>query len=146
MGKHSQRKHEPPKRTGRALGFWLIALLTLSVAATALIGFYSRSAARVQNAVPVRISMSGFTPAEIRATAGQPIQIELINLDNSHHTDGGGWHNFVVDDLDVAERVAPESRRLFTFTPTQPGEYDFYCDICCGGKENPYMHGRLIVS
>lgn len=59
---------------------------------------------------------------------------------------GGGWHNFVVERFGVNVKVAPRQRQVFTFTPTEPGEYDFYCDMCCGGKENPFMHGRLIVS
>ncbi|MBI3460116.1 cupredoxin domain-containing protein, partial [Candidatus Acetothermia bacterium] len=32
-----------------------------------------------------------------------------------------------------------------TFTPTKPGTYEFYCNICCGGKANPSMQGKLIV-
>jgi heme/copper-type cytochrome/quinol oxidase subunit 2 len=29
--------------------------------------------------------------------------------------------------------------------PTRPGDYDFWCDSCCGGKESPTMHGILRV-
>jgi heme/copper-type cytochrome/quinol oxidase subunit 2 len=29
--------------------------------------------------------------------------------------------------------------------PAAPGEYDIYCDTCCGGKESPTMHGTLLV-
>src|SRR3972149_2301788 len=25
------------------------------------------------------------------------------------------------------------------------GVYDYYCDVCCGGKANPTMRGKLIV-
>lgn len=134
------------KSSGRAVAFGLIAALVLGLVFTAVIGFYRRSTATADAAVPVRISMSGFTPKEIHAKVGQPIQIELINLDNSMHSDGGGWHNFVVERLGVSERVGPKDKIVFTLTPTETGEYDFYCDICCGGKENPYMHGRLVIS
>ena len=35
----------------------------------------------------------------------------------------------------------------FTFTaPTQPGDYDFWCNTCCGGKASPDMHGKLHVT
>ena len=70
----------------------------------------------------------------------------MINLDHKFHTDGGGWHNFAVPDFGVNEPVAPKQTRTFTFTPTRAGEYVFYCDICCGGKNNPFMRGKLIVT
>lgn len=130
----------------RTAAFALIATLVLGLVAAALLNFYGRMAATAEGAVPVRISMSGFDPAEIQARVGEPLTIELINLDNSLHTDGGGWHNFVIEELGVNVKVAPESRVVFTITPTEAGEYDFYCDMCCGGKANPYMHGRLLVS
>jgi hypothetical protein len=25
------------------------------------------------------------------------------------------------------------------------GEYDIYCDTCCGGKASPTMHGKIVV-
>lgn len=134
------------RTSGRAIAFGLIATIVLGLAITPLIAFYRRSTPAAAGAVSVRISMSGFTPKEIHAKVGQPLQIELINLDNSMHSDGGGWHNMVIERLGINQYVAPTGRVVFTITPTEPGEYDFYCDICCGGKENPFMHGRLIVS
>lgn len=144
MGKQTDR----PKRgaANRQAAFWVIAAVVLSLVGISLAGFYARSAPAAEGALPVQISMAGFAPDEIQAQVGQPIQIELINMDDSGHTDGGGWHNFIVERLGVSEKVAPKKRLVFSFTPTEPGEFDFYCDICCGGKENPYMHGRLIVS
>jgi cytochrome c oxidase subunit II len=69
-----------------------------------------------------------------------------INMDNAAHEDGGGWHNFISEELGGNEKVAPTGSKVITFTPTKPGVYGFYCDIGCGGKENPYMHGSLVVS
>ena len=63
------------------------------------------------------------------------------------HADGGGVHSFHIDSLNVHQKVQPESDLVFSFTaPTTPGTYDFYCDTCCGGKENPAMHGILTVT
>ena len=59
--------------------------------------------------------------------------------------DGGGQHQWAVDDLDVSVVAQPLSSNMVTFTPEKPGEYTFYCDICCGGRANPTMNGTLIV-
>lgn len=101
-----------------------------------------------KDAIKMTITMAGFEPNTIRAKVGQPVTINLINPDNSHHTDGGGIHNFMLTAglSNVNITVQPESQKIFTFTPTQAGEYHWYCDSCCGGKENPSMHGTLIVA
>lgn len=95
----------------------------------------------------VRISMGGWQPGTVEAKSGETVTLTMVNLDNQFHTDGGGWHNFVVPDLDVEFRVPPKGTETFTFTAAvEPGEYRFYCDICCGGKDNPYMQGTLSVT
>jgi len=95
--------------------------------------------------IEVAADMSGFDPTEIRIRAGQPVTIRVTSLDNSHHTDGGGQHQWAVDELRVNIVAPPEGTSYATFTPDRPGEYVFYCDICCGGRANPSMQGRLIV-
>lgn len=102
-----------------------------------------------KEAIKMTISMAGFEPNVIRAKVGQPVKINLINPDNSMHTDGGGIHNFNLKESGVSNvniTVLPESQKVFTFTPMQAGEYHWYCESCCGGKENPSMHGTLIVA
>lgn len=95
--------------------------------------------------IDISASMSGFDMKEIRVKAGEPVTIRLTSLDNSHHTDGGGKHQWAVDELDVDVIAQPESTNYVTFTPDKPGTYTFYCDICCGGKANPTMNGQIIV-
>jgi cytochrome c oxidase subunit II len=101
-----------------------------------------------KEAIKMTITMAGFEPNIIRAKTGQPVTINLINPDNSHHTDGGGVHDFVLTAglANMNITVQPESQKVFTFTPTLKGEYHWYCDSCCGGRENPSMHGTLIVA
>lgn len=95
----------------------------------------------------VRISMGGWQPGTVEAQSGENVTLTMVNLDSQYHTDGGGWHNFVVPDLDVEFRVPPKGTESFTFTvAVEPGEYLFYCDICCGGKDNPFMQGTLSVT
>lgn len=97
-------------------------------------------------AVPVRISMAGFTPSVITAKAGQQLTMELWTTDAAPHLQGG-VHTMISDELGIHEELAAESRRTVTITmPTRPGDYDIYCDSCCGGKQSPTMHGKIRVT
>ncbi len=129
----------------------LFMIIVIAIFGTAIFLVMSKSAALEpvnKDAIKMTITMAGFEPNIIRAKTGQPVTINLINPDNSHHTDGGGVHNFVLTAglANMNITVQPESQKVFTFTPTQKGEYHWYCDSCCGGRENPGMHGTLIVA
>jgi len=97
------------------------------------------------NVIEVEASMSGFDKKEIHVKVGEPVTIRLTSLDNSHHTDGGGQHQWAVDELGVDIIAQPLNSNYATFTPEKAGAYTFYCDICCGGKANPTMNGQIIV-
>lgn len=98
-------------------------------------------------AVQVRASMAGFTPPAMTVKAGQQVKVEFGSTDTSMHSDGGGWHEFAIEDLGIDWKVGPLSTKVFDFTaPTAAGTYTFYCDVCCGGKENPSMRGTLTVT
>ncbi len=129
----------------------LFMVIVIAIFGAAIFLVMSKSAALEpvnKDAIKMTITMAGFEPNIIRAKTGQPVTINLINPDNSHHTDGGGIHNFVLTAglANMNITVQPESQKVFTFTPTQKGEYHWYCDSCCGGRENPGMHGTLIVA
>ncbi len=93
----------------------------------------------------VTVSMSGFSTPVIAASAGQPLRLQIVNPDSSLHSDGGGWHQLAIPELGVDARVAPRSEKTVDIPAAAPGEYAFYCDVCCGGKENPTMQGVLKV-
>jgi cytochrome c oxidase subunit 2 len=97
------------------------------------------------NVIDVSAGMDGFDKTEIHIKLGQPVSIRLTSMDNSAHTDGGGKHQFAVDELGVNIIAQPEGSSSFTFTPDKSGTFTFYCDICCGGRANPSMNGALIV-
>ncbi len=94
----------------------------------------------------VRVDMNGFAPSSLSVKAGTPVSIRLVNPDSQFHSDGNGWHEFAIPQLGVDAKVAPKSEQIVTFTASTPGTYVFYCDVCCGGKENPSMQGTLKVT
>jgi heme/copper-type cytochrome/quinol oxidase subunit 2 len=112
--------------------------------------FGQRGAATTGDAIPVRLSMAGFTPSEVRVPAGQTVAIELWTTDAAPHLENG-VHTMISDELSIHEELvaagpAGESRRVVQIeTPKKAGVYDIYCDTCCGGKASPTMHGKLIV-
>lgn len=97
------------------------------------------------DAVEIEGTMGGFSAREIRAKAGRPLTVRLTSVDTRFHTDGGGKHQFAIDALGVDIVAPPLGTREATFTPPAPGVYDYYCDVCCGGRANPTMQGKLIV-
>ncbi len=107
--------------------------------------FKPAPAAMAGNVIDIAADMGGFSMKEMRVKLGQPVTVRLTSLDNSHHTDGGGQHQWAVDDLGVSIIAPPEGSNFTTFTPEKTGTYTFYCDICCGGRANPTMNGTLIV-
>jgi cytochrome c oxidase subunit 2 len=128
----------------------IFALIIIGV--LGLAGYYLKSAffrpmpaPMAGNVIDLEASMSGFDKEEIRVKVGQPVTIRLTSIDSSHHTDGGGKHQWAVDELGVDVIAQPESSNMVTFTPDKAGSYTFYCDICCGGKANPTMNGQIIV-
>ncbi len=131
----------------RSATFAVIVVGVLGLAGYFLVSAFSRPKTEPMagNVIDVEASMSGFDQKEIRVKVGQPVTIRLTSLDNSHHTDGGGQHQWAVDELAVNIIAQPESSNYATFTPDKAGAYTFYCDICCGGKANPTMNGQIIV-
>lgn len=147
-----QRRHPMPEpESGTSTSRYVaMALLAVGVLAAGLFlgfgDFLGRpDAAKSGEATPVRMSMAGFTPATITATAGQPLKLELWTTDAAPHLQGG-VHTLISDQLGIYEELPAESRRTVTLTmPATPGEYDIYCDTCCGGKASPTMHGKIRV-
>ncbi len=95
--------------------------------------------------VNIQAAMDGFDLKEIRAKVGETLTVNLRSLDTSNHTDGGGKHQFEIEELGVNIIAQPLSVNSGTFTATKPGKYTYYCSICCGGKANPTMSGELVV-
>jgi len=130
------------------LAIFLGLVVVVGGVATALVvSRLQGPAATDVTAVQVHASMGGFDPRTLTVKAGETVKLELTSMDNAMHSDGGGWHQFAIDALDIDWKVGPLTSKVFEFTaPETPGTYSFYCDICCGGKANPSMQGELTVT
>ena len=108
-----------------------------------------RGATTTADAISVQSSMAGFGPA-IHVKAGQAVRLDWWTNDAAQHLQGG-VHTMISEELGLHEELpaagpSGESRKLVAFTaPMQTGEYDIYCDSCCGGKASPTMHGKIVV-
>jgi len=130
----------------RAMVFGLITVIVLGVSVSLLVSAFSpKTPPPAANTIDISADMSGFNMKEIRVKSGQPVTIRLTSLDGPHHTDGGGKHQWAVDELGVSIVAPAEGSNFATFTPDKPGTYTYYCDICCGGRANPTMQGKLVV-
>lgn len=143
---HRRAPGSADRGTGlRAIVFGLLSVVIMATAAVFLWPVLKPINGSSPDVVTVQVSMSGFSPARISTRTGVPLTLRFVNNDSQSHTDGGGWHQFAIDDLGVDVRIAPRSTREVTITPESSGDYEFYCDVCCGGKENPSMVGALAV-
>ena len=143
----------PGKRPQRPSSTFRVRLAVFTILALAVVGgaaysLWPRTLATSDPApadLTMRIDMGGFTPPTLIAPAGRPVRLRIVNPDSSHHSDGGGVHGFTIVALGIDARVQPETTSVVTIPATAPGDYAFYCDTCCGGKENPAMRGVLRV-
>lgn len=160
-----EERHEERKRTKsdgfqarqhrieriRKAAFGLIVVGVLATGAYLAFGDFlgQRGATTSADAISVQSSMAGFGP-DIHVKTGQAVTLDWWTNDAAMHLDGG-VHTMISHELGLHEELpaagpSGESRKLIAFTaPTKPGEYDIYCDTCCGGKASPTMHGKIVV-
>jgi len=125
--------------------FGAIAVAVLTVGAYLAFGDFLNRPAAAAGTIDVQSSMAGFTPSEIRVKAGSTVTLDWWTQDASMHLENG-VHTMIAPDLGLIEALPAESRRTVTWqVPNAPGIYDVYCDSCCGGKDSPTMHGRIVV-
>lgn len=136
------------RRRIRAAAFSVVGVLVLGSAGYLLAQAFWKPElpAMAGNVIDIAADMGGFNQKVVRVRVGEPVSVRLTSLDSSHHTDGGGKHQWAVDELGVSIVAPPKGSSYKTFTPAKPGTYTFYCDICCGGRANPTMSGKLIVA
>jgi heme/copper-type cytochrome/quinol oxidase subunit 2 len=131
----------------RKLAFGGIVVAVLAVGTYLAFGDFLRRPAdtAASGVIDVQSSMAGFTPSEIHVKAGATVTFKWWTQDAAVHLQGG-VHTMISPDLGLAERLPAEGTRLVTWTvPDKPGTYDVWCESCCGGKDAPQMHGKIVV-
>ena len=130
------------------LGAFLILALVVLGGGTYLatsVFFGQRNKTTVTGALALGISMNGFDPVTLDAQPGQTLTLDWWNQDSPDMLTNG-VHTLISDSMSVHLEVPGQSRKTVLLTaPQKPGDYDFWCDSCCGGKANPKMHGTLHV-
>ena len=131
----------------RKLAFGGIVVAVLVVGSYLAFGDFLRrpSDSAASGVIDVQSSMAGFTPSEIHVKAGATVTFKWWTQDAAPHLTGG-VHTMISPDLGLSEALPAESTRLVTWTvPNKPGTYDVWCESCCGGKDAPQMHGKIVV-
>lgn len=77
-----------------------------------------------------------FEPDAISVEQGQEVTVEIENVDEADHT-------FTIDEYDIDVSLAPEAQEEITFTATEEGTFEFYCDE--PGHRDAGMYGHLGV-
>lgn len=120
--------------------FGILVAVVMVVAGTMLYLSTQRIVPFDPNAQQVRISMAGWDPSSLTTKVGVPLKLDVIAMDNAH----GAGHDLVLDALNINEYVG-STQKVFTLPADQPGQYTFYCSLCCGGKDSPTMVGSYTV-
>ena len=122
-----------------------IAVAVLAIGAFLAFGDFLNRPTAAAGTIDVQSSMAGFTPSTITVKAGDTVTLDWWTQDAAVHLQGG-VHTMISPELGLAEQLPAESRRTVTWTvPNKPGTYDVWCESCCGGKDSPTMHGKIVV-
>ena len=146
-----RRKSGQPDKTKpgalRVLAFLVVAVVLLGAGIYMAGNIFrtSNNTPAVAGAIAVSSGMDGFTPKTLDAKPGQTLTLVWSNKDDAAMLTNG-VHTLVSDSLKVRLEDPAESTVTVKLTaPMTPGDYDFWCDSCCGGKDTPAMHGTLHV-
>mgnify|MGYP001366038567 CR=1 FL=1 len=102
----------------------------------ALLAILSASGVLRPSTITLKTSGLQFSETELRVRAGQPVNLELFNVD-------GYAHAFDIDEFNIHIPIPASETIPLTFTPTKPGGYEFYCGAY--GHKDAGMVGTLIV-
>ncbi len=88
--------------------------------------------------IEIEVTNAGlrFMPAEIRVALGSTVRITYVN--------GGGRHDWVLDEFDAATAViSARQSDTIEFVADEAGEFEFYCGV--PGHRAAGMYGAFIV-
>jgi len=150
MTTRAERRHGTAREASavdRARLFLFVAIVlgVLAVGGYLAFGDFLNRPDAAAGSISVQSSMAGFTPSEIRVKARSTVTLDWWTQDAAMHLENG-VHTMIAPALGLNEALPAESRVAVTWqVPDMPGTYDVYCDTCCGGKDSPTMHGKIVV-
>jgi len=107
----------------------VVAFTVFMLTMLALYGHGVASSAKAATGAQVNIDNFSFSPTTLTVKAGT--SIKWTNRDDIPHTVFSDQNAFMSKTMDTDES--------FTFTPTKPGTYTYFCTI------HPKMTGKIIV-
>jgi plastocyanin len=110
---------------------WILAIASSLLLASIAAAAYRTLAARPVDASSVEVKIDNFSFAPTTLTVRVGTQITWTNRDDIPHT--------VVEDDKTFRSKVLDTDEKFTFTPTKPGTYKYYCSI------HPKMTAKLVV-
>ena len=108
---------------------WILCVAASTVLVLAALPTVEKTIAAGPPTVDVKIDNFSFTPATLTVKAGT--QITWTNGDDIPHT--------VVSDSQAFKSKVLDTDEKFTFTPSKPGTYSYFCSI------HPKMTGKVVV-
>ena len=125
-----------PETARRWLRTALAAVVVLSIASAALAsaGRSTVAAGAAAGATEIVLQFPNIEPSAIEVGVGQTVRLLVRN-------DDWGLHTFTMAGLDVDYAMRPRGSRLIEFTPTEAGEYRYFCRVL----GHDAMKGTLLV-
>ena|SRR5438477_8507783 len=114
---------------------WMTAILIAATAGLVLAGCGGGGGSKAESSATTAASNTGgggntvnlsakdfmFDPATFTATAGKPVTVTIKN-------EGQAEHNFSIESLKVNQDIEKGDTKTVTFTPTQSGPVQFFCE------------------
>jgi plastocyanin len=111
---------------------WILsAAASIVLALVAVVGVHRIVAARPVRASSVEVKIDNFSFAPTSLTVRVGTRITWTNRDDIPHT--------VVEDDKTFKSKVLDTDEKFSFTPSQPGTYKYYCSI------HPKMTAKVVV-
>lgn len=101
-----------------------------------LLGLLSAEGENAVAVVKISAKKYEYKPREIILKRGVPVILQITSEDRSH--------GFNIPALNLRADVLPGKVSELRLTPAKSGDYDFFCDIFCGGGHE-HMNGKIKV-
>jgi cytochrome c oxidase subunit 2 len=111
----------------------------LLIACTFLMSAWGVSKQPEPRVVEIAAERFSFSPSEIRATVGTPLEIRLTSDDTAH------GFRIIGSTVNIEIPKRGRGAQTVTFTPEKAGRYTFECSRLCGAGHS-FMRGVIIVS